>query len=332
MGKCGASGWWLAAAVVMFGCGGSAESVDPVGPREPALAPARSEVEVRAAVEAMLRMQHDALGDGDVRAWAELLADDAFLFGSAPDEAIAGRDAIVDKLSKVFDPLREAGATFSVMPSDVAVGVAPGRRAAWAAEELVYDIQVGDKSIHFPFRVTAVVDQRGRNFVIVAEHWSVGLPNDQAFKLAANGKLPALAPIQDAVPPNAGDLAAVIDGHLLGDAAARAASISDHSDVFGFGSAPEEKIRGSKAMRQALGQEDSKWAPKISRKGGIHVGLAGAGEVAWAAFNMEFSAKPPDGERVSENFRVLGVLLNEDGNWKIVQWHASNGVPDQPPK
>jgi ketosteroid isomerase-like protein len=52
----------------------------------------------------------------------------------------------------------------------------------------------------------------------------------------------------------------------------------------------------------------------------IHV----QGDVAWAEGRGRFT-RAGGGERP---VRMTGVLVREDGQWKVVQSHASIGVPD----
>ena len=52
----------------------------------------------------------------------------------------------------------------------------------------------------------------------------------------------------------------------------------------------------------------------------IHV----QGDVAWAEGRGRFT-RPGGGERA---VRLTGVLIREDGQWKVVQSHASIGVPN----
>lgn len=49
------------------------------------------------------------------------------------------------------------------------------------------------------------------------------------------------------------------------------------------------------------------------------------GGVGWVADQAK--VKLPDGTEIP--FRLTGVLHKEDGNWKMVQWHVSIGVPNE---
>jgi hypothetical protein len=49
------------------------------------------------------------------------------------------------------------------------------------------------------------------------------------------------------------------------------------------------------------------------------------GSVGWVADQAK--VKLPDGSEVP--FRLTGVLHKENGEWKMIQWHVSIGVPNE---
>jgi ketosteroid isomerase-like protein len=51
------------------------------------------------------------------------------------------------------------------------------------------------------------------------------------------------------------------------------------------------------------------------------------GDTAWFSDRVHWKIETKAGEKVDTKVRITGVLVKEDGNWRIVQWHVSQGVP-----
>src|SRR5436309_2075804 len=60
--------------------------------------PAATPTSARAEIDALIHSQYAAVERGDLEAWAAALDENAFLFGSDPAEAWAGRAAILEHL------------------------------------------------------------------------------------------------------------------------------------------------------------------------------------------------------------------------------------------
>jgi len=50
-------------------------------------------------------------------------------------------------------------------------------------------------------------------------------------------------------------------------------------------------------------------------------------DTAWFSDRVHWKIETKTGETVDTKVRITGVLVKENGNWRIVQWHVSQGVP-----
>ena len=50
-------------------------------------------------------------------------------------------------------------------------------------------------------------------------------------------------------------------------------------------------------------------------------------DTAWFSDRVHWKIDTKTGETVDTKVRITGVLVKENGNWRIVQWHVSQGVP-----
>ena len=49
-------------------------------------------------------------------------------------------------------------------------------------------------------------------------------------------------------------------------------------------------------------------------------------ETAWFSDRVHWTIETKAGEKVDTNVRITGVLVKEQGRWRIVQWHVSQGA------
>jgi hypothetical protein len=111
-----------------------------------------------------------------------------------------------------------------------------------------------------------------------------------------------------------------------------AAARSERSDGFNFGSAPGERIVGGASVRRVFGRLKA----EIRVHDGVRVVTGDAWDpaqraagptIAVAIANVDFTAKTRAATDLTQPFRVLGVFLKEDGQWRIVQTQWSHGGP-----
>lgn len=50
------------------------------------------------------------------------------------------------------------------------------------------------------------------------------------------------------------------------------------------------------------------------------------GDTAWFSDRVHWKIETKAGEKVDTKVRITGVLVKEKGNWRIVQWHVSQGA------
>jgi hypothetical protein len=102
-----------------------------------------------------------------------------------------------------------------------------------------------------------------------------------------------------------------------------AATMSQQDGVLAIGSDPDEWWAGYETIT-------SVFKVQMEEMSGITIvdsdpQVFSEGSVGWAA--DRFMLRFPDGTQVP--FRVTMVLHQEGGEWKIVQWHGSIGVPNE---
>jgi ketosteroid isomerase-like protein len=275
-----------------------------------------------APVEDLIEAQRAALAKGDLAAIAGMLAPGVFGFGVDAGEVGEGKDAVERQLRKDLGELVEGGAK-------VTVGYAKlgeARHHAWIALEL--EVSARGRSTR-RFTVTELAAWIGGAWQVVAWHWAIPVPDKTAERMAALGTKPSPKPI-----------ASVLTGPKELDDAVRAAfasrrafaaAWSEHPAGFNFGSGPRERILGGAAVRRVFGKLSS----KIRLHDGVRVVAASAWDpahkdapaIAFAAANVDYTSKTRAATDLTHTFRVLAVLVLEDGAWKIVQTQWSHGGP-----
>ena len=51
------------------------------------------------------------------------------------------------------------------------------------------------------------------------------------------------------------------------------------------------------------------------------------GDSAWFSDRPRWKIETVKGEKVDTSVRITGVLIKDGGQWRIVQWHVSQGLP-----
>jgi hypothetical protein len=120
---------------------------------------------------------------------------------------------------------------------------------------------------------------------------------------------------------------ALSEAHSHADASLIERHVSVREGVLSIGSDPEEWIEGErvlKAFKQALQDDDVRNSPSeddFVRELEAFV----EGTVGWASSRFRWTRK--DGRQIP--MRWSAVFHLEDGEWKLVQAHASVGVPNE---
>lgn len=312
----------LALGAAACGPATSGEVVEPLPPPPPP-PPAVDLEAVETAVDAFVTAMDAQITAGDIAGFAGHLAEDVFWFGSAAAEALVGRAAVTAGLQAVFGPALEAGATMAAESANRVLGVAPDGRGAWVAEELTVTVTMGEEVTPIPYRVTSLLVEDGGTWTVAAQAWSIGMTNEAAFAAAAEGTLPPLAAVTPRLGPGAQALVDVLQAGCA-DPQAWLGSWSERPDAFSFGSAPEEKLAGGTAIRDVFGQQIAGFQMTMTVDGEPHAALAPSGTLGFVAANFD-AGFTIEGDQLSQPYRGLLVYLQEEGGWKLVQAHFSNG-------
>jgi hypothetical protein len=281
----------------------------------------------KAAALEVVAAQYAAIDKGDVDGYGATIDPAAFYFGSSSLEAIQGRDGMLAILHQVFDPAVKTGGKFATRVTNLQTGIYPDGKALWIADEVEITITIGDKPMVLPFRVTQLLVDKDGKWTVIALAWSHSMPNEEAFKAAAEGKLPVPAAIADLVDAGAEPLAQAYSD-TVADVAKMLATVSDRDDAFVFGTAAEEKVTGGKTIKEAFGAQVQQFGVTTAKKDGIRVGLAPNGKVGFVAGNIDYTATI-EGNKITVPYRYLGIYRDEEGAWKSVQVHFSIGIAAQ---
>jgi len=311
------------AATLALGTGGAAVAMAQDAPDVPDMDTAYQ------GVADVMDAQAAAIAVPDIQKYTDLLSNDVFWIGTAADEVLTHRPGVGKHLNEVFGPMIDAKAKFEVAQGLRHVGISDDNRGAWVAEQVELTISIGDSTVmQMPYRITSVLAEKGGVWRIIAQKWSFALPNEQAYALAAEERLPTPKPITQFVSGNASPVAETFEATVR-DAASWIASFSDSPSAFSFGSAPEEVLEGGKQVKEAYGRIAADRKMTITPQGGFHVSASPGGGIAFVGANLEIGLTLPHeggapGTPVSQTYRSLLVYSKKTRGWELVQAHFSN--------
>ena len=110
----------------------------------------------------------------------------------------------------------------------------------------------------------------------------------------------------------------MLDAMNAGDAERLRSLLSERADAVHIGSDPGEWSTSNEFADDVAGSTND--VMLLADDIGTHV----QGEVAWAEGRGRFR----DSSGNQRPFRMTGVLVREDGRWKVAQLHVSIGVPN----
>ena len=197
---------------------------------------------------------------------------------------------------------------------------------AWIALEL--DVSAPGRPLR-RFAVTELAAWIDGAWTIVAWHWAIPVLDKTAERMAVLGTKPSPKAVPSLLtgPKELEDAVRAAFASRRAFAAAR----SLHPDGFNFGSGPRERTVGGATVKRVF----EKLSAKIRLHDGVRAVAASAWDpaqkdaptVAFAAANVDFTTKTKAATDLTHTFRVLAVLLRENGAWKIVLTQWSHGGP-----
>lgn len=322
-----------AAVGLLVACGGAG------GAAGPKVKSVDHEVAVQAARDVIdeayrsLRMgSHDGL--------ISLLAPEVYVVGPGV-ELYAEKSAA---LLAVRDALDAAGdGKHKLQSKQLEVGAAPGGRAAWATDRIVFDGQ--------PFTVSAVLIDVDELWVIAAVHLARPVADKTADKWLADGKLAAPAALPGGVDPGARDAVTLIEEATV-SRALWMDHLAEREDVMVAGRGTAKVLVGVDPVYKAWKKELKQAEPKKKKAKKKKKKAKGDDEGAEADAPPVMEPEPPEaGELVGEpraavtadgnlawvfaNIDVLGtratplperalyVLVREDGAWRLTLLHEA---------
>lgn len=251
-----------------------------------------------------LRDSHRAtIARRDAATLGAALAPEVFAMGPDAPELARGAAAVRALIEKHIDRI-------PIGPRGAPIG---------HANDVAWWIEIGtDRQI----ASSTIAVAAGTEWRVAAWKLALLVPNGRAAALAAANKLPAPAEIVPGSDPPATAAPAVAAASAFRTALSSRAkfveALSTRDDAIATGTAPGELMQGGKAARSAFSRFNSEMA--------LHGDVA-AGRItdraAWAAANIDY--KSPG--LATQTFRLLALLLEEDGRWTIALAHFSNAGP-----
>jgi ketosteroid isomerase-like protein len=135
----------------------------------------KANVKTEAAVLAVLNKFMETYQKRDIEGLMSLLApdDDLFMFGTGIDEKRIGREQFKFQAERDWSQTEALAFNFTWHQVSAAGPV------AWVASEGLGQGRVGGQEIEFPLRMTAVLEQRGDEWLLVLSHVSVPAPGQE---------------------------------------------------------------------------------------------------------------------------------------------------------
>lgn len=271
-----------------------------------------------ADLETSIREAHRALSDGYDEAYLDGLSRDARLtmieLGPTP---LIGYDPAVCALRKQFDERVE------FVSKRLDVQVSQDGQVGWSYDELSYRVWHRGRRAIIPVRATGVYERRGGKWLLVQEHLSYGIPDDEALAAVAEGRIARPQPIGTYTAPGkpALEVRDLLQRIITDADDTRLTAVSAAPSALFLGPDPGQVLRGdaiktTPTVRALLG-----YAASVSARD-LRVKVSSTGQTAWGAATL--AVELPRGERsLFFGLRATWVLERADGAWKVVQTHVS---------
>jgi ketosteroid isomerase-like protein len=272
-------------------------------------------------LETTIRESYASISGGYDEAYLDGLARDRrlVLIDVGPEDVLVGFDARACTMRQQFQNHR-----VEILTKRLEVHISEDGTAAWSFDELSYRVLQEGRRVIIPMRSTAVYERRNGRWLLVQEHVSYGIGDDEIWAYAAAQHMGLPAPLENWTSP--GEAAATVRALLEGAAAGGDVPLADaDAGTLVVGSDPDAEFRGPAALAHAslrsLYGDD-----KTFKLRDLRVKTSATGQLAWAAANVVVGGTV-EGAAVSLPLRLTWVLELRAGAWRVVQVHASVPVP-----
>ena len=271
-------------------------------------------------LEITIRESYASLSGGYDEAYLDGLARDRrlVLIDVGPDDVLVGFDAKACKMRQQFEDRR-----IEIISKRLEVHVTTDGTAGWSFDELSYRILHEGRRVIIPMRATGVYERRNGRWLLVQEHVSYGVADDEVWDYAAGKHAGTPAPLDSYTSP--GDAAGKARALLERAAGGGESPLGDGATTLVLGSDPDAEWRGADAVAHgSLGAIYG--ADKGYQVRDLRVKTSATGQLAWAAANVIVSSTV-EGQPIGLPLRVTWVLEQREDTWRVVQVHASVPVP-----
>lgn len=319
------SSWFVVvasiAAAAACGRGPSVKNPQLPGMDDPFLGgnePDRAELEADLATT--IRESYRAQSGGFEEAYLDGLARDKrlVLIDVGPDDVVIGYDPVACWARRQFSE-REV----EIVSKALHVGLSADGTVGWSYDELSYRVMHRGRKVIIPLRSTAVYERRAGRWLMVLEHVSYGIPDEDAFADAAAGRAVTPAALGDFTAPGreAAEVRDILERLIADTDDARVHHVSADEDVVILGSDPDREIRGALVADFATVRALYGYDATVGL-GDLRVKSSTTGQVVWAAGNLVVRGTWRDQEAVLP-VRATWVVEKRGEAWQVVQMHVS---------
>jgi ketosteroid isomerase-like protein len=277
----------------------------------------------RDRVDALTSRMLEHFAQGDLEAWGRTLTDDVFLIAADPEEAIAGRDAILEELQSDFEPAFAQGLRLDLRSRARRIGLARDLESAWVTDEIDYGVESGGRRATYRLRFSGVAAETESGWRFLVLHFSRPLSLEAAVRLAGVDSLPSPRDPGDSEPNRRTRTVKRLFERTVADTARWLRYVTRRQDASFV--APDTVVTGSRAVRRQLRREFARGLWERDTTAGVRVGRAG--RVGWAVTTLQ-RRTTIGGREVAIPHRALFVYHRRGETWGLVHAHLSSGLED----
>lgn len=309
-------------ALLAAACGAKQKKGIGLDPDEIAAVEAKPDrAELADDLEMTIREAYRAISGGYDEAYLDGLSRDArLLMIEVGPHPLIGYDPAVCALRRQYEERVE------FVSKRLDVHVSQDGTVGWSDDELSYRVyHNGHRSI-IPLRATDVFERRAGKWLVVQEHVSYGIPDDEAAAASAKGSAAIPQAFEDYVSPGAGstEVRDVVERLITDTDDTRAQNVSLGDDAIMIGVDPDRVLSGKALANASTIRALYGYDAKVTAHG-LRVKLSSTGTVAWAAANVVVDTTRNE-QPVSLQLRATWVLergADKDHVWRVVQTHVS---------